>query len=105
MLDHKSLQILTAGFVRRPIHDAAEGGQIDVLRLLLSYGADPTLATYAGSTAFVCAKETNTKHFLQGSWTSNELTLNEPERHQQYVILIVCTCRCNTVIENCSQYV
>ena len=52
----------------RPIHDAAEGGHVAVLRVLLSYGADPLLATYSGSTALSCAKEPNTRAFLEGVW-------------------------------------
>lgn len=52
----------------RPIHDAAEGGHVAVLRVLLSYGADPLLATYSGSTALSCAKEPNTRAFLEGAW-------------------------------------
>ena len=52
----------------RPIHDAAEGGHVAVLRVLLSYGADPLLATYSGSTALSCAKEPNTRVFLEGVW-------------------------------------
>lgn len=51
----------------RPIHDAAEGGHVAVLRVLLSYGADPLLATYSGSTALSCAKEPNTRAFLEGA--------------------------------------
>ncbi|KAG9334420.1 hypothetical protein JZ751_007676, partial [Albula glossodonta] len=31
-----------------PLHDAVENDHLDVVRLLLSYGADPTLATYSG---------------------------------------------------------
>lgn len=32
----------------RPIHDAVENDHLEVVRVLLSYGADPTLATYSG---------------------------------------------------------
>ncbi|TSK67289.1 BCL-6 corepressor [Bagarius yarrelli] len=31
-----------------PLHDAVENDHLDAVRLLLSYGADPTLATYSG---------------------------------------------------------
>ncbi|KAG7256228.1 hypothetical protein CRUP_021871, partial [Coryphaenoides rupestris] len=31
-----------------PIHDAVENDHLEVVRVLLSYGADPTLATYSG---------------------------------------------------------
>lgn len=34
----------------RPLHEAVEQGYIEVVRLLLSYGADPLLATYSGMT-------------------------------------------------------
>ena len=51
----------------RPIHDAAEGGHVDVLRVLLSYGADPLLATYSGNSALSCSKEQNSRAFLKGS--------------------------------------
>ncbi|NWR20691.1 BCOR protein, partial [Ptilorrhoa leucosticta] len=34
----------------RPIHDAVENDHLEIVRLLLSYGADPTLATYSGRT-------------------------------------------------------
>ena len=55
-------------FVTRPIHDAAEGGHVDVLRVLLSYGADPLLATYSGNTALSCTKDPNARAFLEGAW-------------------------------------
>ncbi|KAJ7373436.1 BCL-6 corepressor-like protein 1 [Desmophyllum pertusum] len=68
----------------RPIHDAAEGGHVDVLRVLLSYGADPLLATYSGHTALDCAKEPNTRAFLEGfledlDLTNSTLSGNETE--------------------------
>lgn len=34
----------------RPLHEACENCHIEVIRLLLSYGADPLLGTYAGQT-------------------------------------------------------
>lgn len=54
-------------FCCRPIHDAAEGGHVSVLRVLLSYGADPLLATYSGNTAIRCTKEPNARAFLEGA--------------------------------------
>ena len=32
----------------RPLHEAMENGHAELTRLLLSYGADPTLSTYSG---------------------------------------------------------
>lgn len=49
------------------MHDAAEGGHVGVLRVLLSYGADPLLATYSGNTALSCTKEPNARAFLEGA--------------------------------------
>lgn len=34
----------------RPLHEACENSHVEVIRLLLSYGADPLLGTYAGQT-------------------------------------------------------
>ena len=34
--------------IYRPLHEACENGHVELVRLLLSYGADPLLATYAG---------------------------------------------------------
>ena len=39
---------------------------MDVLRVLLSYGADPLLATYSGNTALSCTKDPNARTFLEG---------------------------------------
>ena len=41
----------------RPIHDAAENGDCLILRLLLSYGGDPTLTSYTGETTLQLAVE------------------------------------------------
>ena len=41
----------------RPIHDVAENGDFQILRLLLSFGADPTLTTYSGETPLELAEE------------------------------------------------
>ena len=39
---------------------------MDVLRVLLSYDADPLLATYSGNTALSCTKDPNARAFLEG---------------------------------------
>ena len=46
--------------ILRPIHDAAENGDLDILRLILSFGADPTLTTYSGETPLELAEESET---------------------------------------------
>jgi hypothetical protein len=40
----------------RPIHEALQNGHGEVVRLLLSYGADPQLATYSGLSPLALAK-------------------------------------------------
>lgn len=39
---------------------------LETIWLLLSYGADPTLATYSGQTAMKLASSDNMKRFLSG---------------------------------------
>lgn len=34
----------------RPLHEACENSHVELIRLLLAYGADPLLGTYAGQT-------------------------------------------------------
>lgn len=43
----------------RPLHEAAENGATELVRLLLSYGADPLLATYSGQTPLMLAVDTD----------------------------------------------
>lgn len=52
--------------LRRPIHDAVENDHLDVVRILLSYGADPTLATYSGRGLLKMTHSENMEHFLTG---------------------------------------
>ena len=50
----------------RPIHDAVEHDQVEMVRLLLSCGADTSLSTYSGSTLFTIANSKEMKQFLHG---------------------------------------
>ena len=52
-------------FFYRPLHEAAEYGDPELVRLLLSYGADPLLATYAGQTPLALASENDAYRVLQ----------------------------------------
>lgn len=49
----------------RPLHEAVENGFVEITRLLLSYGADPTLATYSGMTPLALTNDEVTKQFLK----------------------------------------
>lgn len=46
------------------MHDAVVNDNLETIWLLLSYGADPTLATYSGQTAMKLASSDNMKRFL-----------------------------------------
>ncbi|XP_021518199.1 BCL-6 corepressor-like protein 1 isoform X1 [Meriones unguiculatus] len=48
----------------RPVHDAVVNDNLETIWLLLSYGADPTLATYSGQTAMKLASSDSMKRFL-----------------------------------------
>ncbi|XP_069068919.1 BCL-6 corepressor-like protein 1 isoform X1 [Pleurodeles waltl] len=48
----------------RPIHDATVNDSLEAVWLLLSYGADPTLATYSGQTAMKLASSDAMKQYL-----------------------------------------
>lgn len=50
----------------RPIHDAVENDHLEIVRLLLSYGADPTLATYSGRTIVKMTHSELMETFLTG---------------------------------------
>lgn len=52
-------------FIYRPLHEAAENGYVEIVRLLLSYGADPALATYSGLTPLSLAVDEATVSLLQ----------------------------------------
>jgi len=49
----------------RPLHEAAENGATELVRLLLSYGADPLLATYSGQTPLMLAVDTEANSILE----------------------------------------
>lgn len=49
----------------RPLHEAAENGATELVRLLLSYGADPLLATYSGQTPLMLAVDTEANTILE----------------------------------------
>ncbi|NWZ28940.1 BCOR protein, partial [Asarcornis scutulata] len=53
----------------RPIHDAVENDHLEIVRLLLSYGADPTLATYSGRTIVKMTHSELMETFLTGYLT------------------------------------
>lgn len=47
------------------MHEAIENGFVEIVRLLLSYGADPLLATYSGLTPLSLAVDDTMASFLQ----------------------------------------
>ena len=49
----------------RPFHEAIENGHIELARLLLAYGADSSLATYAGQHCTALATDSQTDKFLK----------------------------------------
>ncbi len=53
-------------FSNRPLHDAVENDHLDVVRLLLSCGADPTLATYSGRSLMKMTHSDIMESFLSG---------------------------------------
>ena len=50
----------------RPTHDAVQNDHLDVVRVLLSYGADPTLATYSGRGLLKMTHSDGMERFLTG---------------------------------------
>lgn len=59
--------------VCRPIHDAVENDHLDVVRILLSYGADPTLATYSGRGLLKMTHSESMERFLTGKSPANSV--------------------------------
>ncbi|XP_068930156.1 BCL-6 corepressor-like protein 1 isoform X2 [Petaurus breviceps papuanus] len=64
LLEHGANVNCSAQDGTRPIHDAVVNDNLETIRLLLSYGADPTLATYSGQTAMKLASSDTMKQFL-----------------------------------------
>lgn len=50
----------------RPLHEAVENGHAELARLLLAYGADPMLTTYAGQTCFDLCADIQCTQLLEG---------------------------------------
>ncbi|XP_072901649.1 BCL-6 corepressor isoform X6 [Hemitrygon akajei] len=64
LLEHGADVNCSAQDGTRPIHDAVENDHLEVVRLLLSYSADPTLATYSGRTILKMAHSEVMEMFL-----------------------------------------
>ncbi|PVD18738.1 hypothetical protein C0Q70_21289 [Pomacea canaliculata] len=50
----------------RPLHDAVENDHVQVVRLLLSHGADPLIATYGGKTPLKIARSVPMFDLIKG---------------------------------------
>lgn len=64
-LQHGANHSETAHSGIRPLHEATENGYIEIVRLLLAYGADPLLATYSGHTPLMLAETDEMMIFLK----------------------------------------
>ncbi|KAM6151163.1 BCL-6 corepressor-like protein 1 isoform 2-T2 [Rhynchocyon petersi] len=64
LLEHGANVNCSAQDGTRPVHDAVVNDNLETIWLLLSYGADPTLATYSGQTAMKLASSATMKRFL-----------------------------------------
>uniref|UniRef100_A0A5F8G5Z3 BCL6 corepressor like 1 n=1 Tax=Monodelphis domestica TaxID=13616 RepID=A0A5F8G5Z3_MONDO len=64
LLEHGANVNCSAQDGTRPVHDAVVNDNLETIWLLLSYGADPTLATYSGQTAMKLASSDAMKTFL-----------------------------------------
>lgn len=65
-LRRQTFKVCVRVCVSRPIHDAVENDHLDVVRVLLSYGADPTLATYSGRGLLKMTHSDGMERFLTG---------------------------------------
>lgn len=63
---HPFNTVVSFDFFCRPLHDAVENDHVEIVRLLLSYGADPTIATYSGLEPMKLARSPMMAEFLQG---------------------------------------
>jgi len=52
----------------RPIHDAVENDNVALVRMLLIFGADPTLSTYSGKTPLKIARSEKLQKLLEGKY-------------------------------------
>lgn len=59
----------------RPLHDAVENNHFEMVRLLLSCGADIHLATYTGQKVLDLARTPEMKALLRGKHLDLEKTL------------------------------
>ena len=51
----------------RPLHEAVENGHCELVRLLITYGADPTMTNYSGQTCLTLANnDDQMKQLLEG---------------------------------------
>lgn len=50
--------------MKRPLLEAVENNHLEIVRLLLSFGADPTLATYGGQTPLSLSTSEDMTEFL-----------------------------------------
>ncbi|XP_037591217.1 BCL-6 corepressor-like [Cebus imitator] len=86
----------------RPLHDAVENDYLEIVRLLLSYGANPTLATYSGRTIMKMTHSKVMEMFLtdylndlqgcsdtklSGSWEFYGSSVCEPDNEGGYNVL------------------
>lgn len=65
-------------FFNRPLHEAAENGFTEIVRLLLSYGADPLLATYAGQTPLMLSTDTEVYPILEQHLADIQARITSP---------------------------
>lgn len=66
-LSEASTRVIPPRVSPRPLHDAVENDHLEIVRLLLSYGADPTLATYSGRTIMKMTHSELMEKFLTGT--------------------------------------
>lgn len=61
----KKRSLIVVSIFFRPLHEAVENGDVHLVRLLLSYGADPHLATYSGQSPLSLASDKQTRMLLE----------------------------------------